>query len=150
MDLLNTINENAQISINIKEVISNEESITKKIRKLKKLCRNSKSPLAKAKADYYIEVLQKKQIEKIKKAVICFFSILYLIFNLCRIWWYYYPESNPLKESSLNIDIVDFIKLMFLFPIIAALYYGIKKLKMRNKTELGKNKQAHCKMKLKQ
>lgn len=141
MDLLNTINENAQISINIKEVISNEESITKKIRKLKKLCRNSKSPLAKAKADYYIEVLQKKQIEKIKKAVICFFSILYLIFNLCRIWWYYYPESNPLKESSLNIDIVDFIKLMFLFPIIAALYYGIKKLKMRNKTELGKNQQ---------
>ena len=74
MDLLNTINENAQISINIKEVISNEESITKKIRKLKKLCRNSKSPLAKAKADYYIEVLQKKQIEKIKKAVICFFQ----------------------------------------------------------------------------
>jgi len=129
MYIIDTINESTELSAKITEIISCSDSINIKCKRLKQLSRNGRSPLANAKAEYYIKVLRRQQCEILQRIVLGSFATAYFIFNLLRIWWYYYPEKNSLPET--HFELIDLIKYIYLLPIIAAIDYGIKKLLIR-------------------
>ena len=125
MAVLTTICENRYASGAISQIMSEQCGKITKIRKLKVLRNTCQSPLARSQAEYYIEVLCHERRETIKNAILVLFSLSYLIFTLCRVFWYYHPEKNPLPET--NYTIVDLIRLVYLLPIICAVLWGVRK-----------------------
>ena len=88
MDILKTINEKKSISNNIADIMSSGDSKKKKSRRLEALRDNCKSNLGKAHIEYYIETLRKERRETLQRIVLALFSLSYLTFTLCRVWWY--------------------------------------------------------------
>ena len=125
MEIFKTINENKSVSSEISEIIFCTDSKIIKSQRLKALRDNCKSPLARSYAEYYIEMLRKERRVTIKRIVLAFFSLSYLIFTLCRVWWYYHPESNPFPET--NYTVSDLIQVIYLLTIIGIVLYGVRK-----------------------
>ena len=111
METLKTINENASVSIEISDIMSSADTKKKKSRRLKALRDSCDSSAAKAHIEYYIESLRQKQRETVRRIVLALFSLTYLAFTLCRVWWYHHPESNPFPET--NYTVVDLIQVMY-------------------------------------
>lgn len=125
MDILKIIDENRSVSSEISEIMNGTESKKIKTQRLRALWDNCEAPLAKTKADYYIEKIRKKQHEKLQRIILAVISLPYLIFTLCRVWWYCRPESNPFPKT--NYTVVDLINVMYLLTIICAVLWGVKK-----------------------
>ena len=125
MDILKTINEKKSISNNIADIMSSGDSKKKKSRRLEALRDNCKSNLGKAHIEYYIETLRKERRETLQRIVLALFSLSYLTFTLCRVWWYYHPDSNPFPET--NYTVSDLIQVIYLLTIIGIVLYGVRK-----------------------
>ncbi len=125
METLKTICENESVSSEISEIISCTDSKRTKARRLKTLRDSCKSPLARSHAEYYIEALRKEQRKSIKRTVLALFSLSYLIFTLCRVWWYYRPEHNPFPET--NNTVVDLRMAIYFVTIVATVLLGVRK-----------------------
>ena len=125
METLKTINENASVSIEISDIMSSADTKKKKARRLKALRDSCDSSAAKGHIEYYIKALRQKQRETVRRIVFALFSLTYLAFTLCRVWWYHHPESNPFPET--NYTVVDLIQVMYLLLIAAAVLRGVRK-----------------------
>ena len=125
MKILQTINENESILNGISEIISSSDSKKKKARRLKELRDNCYSELANAHIEYYIDLLRKERRETLQSIVLTLFSLSYLAFTLCRVWWYYHPDSNPFPET--NYTVSDLIQVIYLLTIIGIVLYGVRK-----------------------
>ena len=125
METLKTINENASVSIEISDIMSSADTKKKKARRLKALRDSCDSSAAKAHIEYHIESLRQGQRETVRRIVLALFSLTYLAFTLCRVWWYHHPESNPFPET--NYTVVDLIQVMYLLLIAAAVLWGVRK-----------------------
>ena len=125
MDILKTINEKKSISNNIADIMSSGDSKKKKSRRLEALRDNCKSNLGKAHIEYYIETLRKERRETLQRIVLALFSLSYLTFTLCRVWWYYHPDSNPFPET--NYTVSDLIQVIYLLTIIGIVLCGVRK-----------------------
>lgn len=125
METLKTINENASVSIEISDIMSSADTKKKKSRRLKALRDSCDSSAAKAHIEYYIESLRQKQRETVRRIVLALFSLTYLAFTLCRVWWYHHPESNPFPET--NYTVADLIQVIYLLLIAATVLWGVMK-----------------------
>ena len=125
METLKTINENASVSIEISDIMSSADTKKKKARRLKALRDSCDSSAAKAHIEYDIESLRQERRETVRRIVLALFSLTYLAFTLCRVWWYHHPESNPYPET--NYTVVDLIQVMYLLLIAAAVLWGVAK-----------------------
>lgn len=125
METLKTINENASVSIEISDIMSSADTKKKKARRLKALRDSCDSSAAKAHIEYYIESLRQKQRETVRRIVLALFSLTYLAFTLCRVWWYHHPESNPFPET--NYAVADLIQVIYLLLIAATVLWGVRK-----------------------
>lgn len=125
MDILKIIDENESVSNEISEILSGSDSKKIKVRRLKTLRDNCEFPLAKAHAEYCIELLRKEQTAKLKRIILSLFLLSYLIFTLCRVWWYYSPESNPFPNT--NYTVSDLIMAMYVLTIVNGILWGIRK-----------------------
>ena len=125
MEILKTINEKKSISNNIADIMSSGDSKKKKSRRLEALRDNCKSNLGKAHIEYYIETLRKERRETLQRIVLALFSLSYLTFTLCRVWWYYHPDSNPFPET--NYTAADLIQVIYLLTIIGIVLWGVRK-----------------------
>ena len=125
MDILKTINEKKSISNNIADIMSSGDSKKKKSRRLEALRDNCKSNLGKAHIEYYIETLRKEQRKTLQRIVLALFSLSYFGFTLCRVWWYYHPDSNPFPET--NYTAADLIQVIYLLTIIGIVLWGVRK-----------------------
>ena len=136
METLKTINENASVSIEISDIMSSADTKKKKARRLKALRDSCDSSAAKAHIEYYIESLRQKQRETVRRIVLALFSLTYLAFTLCRVWWYHHPESNPFPET--NYTVADVLQAVYLITIAGAVLWGVRKavFGLMKKTEL--------------
>ena len=125
METLKTINENASVSIEISDIMSSADTKKKKARRLKALRDSCDSSAAKAHIEYYIESLRQERRETVRRIVLALFSLSYLAFTLCRVWWYYHPESNPFPET--NYTAADLIQVIYLLTIIGIVLWGVRK-----------------------
>ena len=125
MEILENISENASVSIEISDIMSSADTKKKKARRLKALRDSCDSSAAKAHIEYYIESLRQKQRETIRRIVLALFSLTYLAFTLCRVWWYHHPESNPFPET--NYTVVDVLQAVYLITIAGAVLWGVRK-----------------------
>lgn len=125
METLKTINENASVSIEISDIMSSADTKKKKARRLKALRDSCDSSVAKAHIEYYIESLRQKQRETVRRIVLALFSLTYLAFTLCRVWWYHHPESNPFPET--NYTVADVLQTVYLITIAGAVLWGVRK-----------------------
>ena len=125
METLKTINENASVSIEISDIMSSADTKKKKARRLKALRDSCDSSAAKAHIEYYIESLRQKQRETVRRIVLALFSLTYLAFTLCRVWWYHHPESNPFPET--NYTVADVLQAVYLITIAGAVLWGVRK-----------------------
>ena len=125
METLKTINKNASVSIEISDIMSSADTKKKKARRLKALRDSCDSSVAKAHIEYYIESLRQKQRETVRRIVLALFSLTYLAFTLCRVWWYHHPESNPFPET--NYTVVDVLQAVYLITIAGAVLWGVRK-----------------------
>ena len=123
METLKTINENASVSIEISDIMSSADTKKKKARRLKALRDSCDSSAAKAHIEYYIESLRQKQRETVRRIVLALFSLTYLAFTLCRVWWYHHPESNPFPET--NYTVVDVLQAVYLITIAGAVLWDV-------------------------
>lgn len=136
MEILDNINENASVSIEISDIMSSADTKKKKARRLKALRDSCDSSAAKAHIEYYIESLRQKQRETVRRIVLALFSLTYLAFTLCRVWWYHHPESNPFPET--NYTVADVLQAVYLITIAGAVLWGVRKVvfDLFQKTEL--------------
>ena len=125
MEILENISENASVSIEISDIMSSADTKKKKARRLKALRDSCDSSAAKAHIEYYIESLRQKQRETVRRIVLALFSLTYLAFTLCRVWWYHHPESNPFPET--NYTIADVLQAVYLITIAGAVLWGVRK-----------------------
>ena len=125
METLKTINENASVSIEISDIMSSADTKKKKARRLKALRDSCDSSAAKAHIEYYIESLRQKQRETVRRIMLALFSLTYLAFTLCRVWWYHHPESNPFPET--NYTVADVLQAVYLITIAGAVLWGVRK-----------------------
>ena len=125
MEILKIIIENESVSDEISEILSSSDSKKIRSRKLKALRDNCNSELGKAQIEYYIEAMRKERNKKVQRIVLALFSLSYLAFTLCRVWWYYHPESNPFPET--NYTVSDLIQVIYLLTIIGIVLYGVRK-----------------------
>ena len=125
MEILKNINENASVSIEISDIMSSADTKKKKSRRLKALRDSCDSSAAKAHIEYYIESLRQKQRETVRRIVLALFSLTYLAFTLCRVWWYHHPESNPFPET--NYTVADVLQAVYLITIAGAVLWGVRK-----------------------
>ena len=125
METLKTINENASVSIEISDIMSSADTKKKKARRLKALRDSCDSSAAKAHIEYYIKALRQERRETVRRIVLALFSLTYLAFTLCRVWWYYHPDSNPFPET--NYTVSDLIQVIYLLTIIGIVLYGVRK-----------------------
>ncbi len=125
MEILENINENASVSNEISDIMSSADTKKKKARRLKALRDSCDSSAAKAHIEYYIESLRQKQRETVRRIVLALFSLTYLAFTLCRVWWYHHPESNPFPET--NYTVVDVLQAVYLITIAGAVLWGVRK-----------------------
>lgn len=123
METLKTINENASVSIEISDIMSSADTKKKKARRLKALRDSCDSSAAKAHIEYYIESLRQKQRETVRRIVLALFSLTYLAFTLCRVWWYHHPESNPFPET--NYTVADVLQAVYLITIAGAVLWDV-------------------------
>ena len=105
--------------------MSSGDSKKKKSRRLKALRDSCDSSAAKAHIEYYIESLRQKQRETDRRIVLALFSLTYLAFTLCRVWWYHHPESNPFPET--NYTVADVLQAVYLITIAGAVLWGVRK-----------------------
>ena len=125
MEILENISENASVSIEISDIMSSADTKKKKARRLKALRDSCDSSAAKAHIEYYIESLRQKQRETVRRIVLALFSLTYLAFTLCRVWWYHHPESNPFPET--NYTVADVLQAVYLITIAGAVLWGVRK-----------------------
>ena len=125
METLKTINENASVSIEISDIMSSADTKKKKARRLKALRDSCDSSAAKAHIEYYIESLRQERRETVRRIVLALFSLTYLAFTLCRVWWYHHPESNPFPET--NYTVADVLQAVYLITIAGAVLWGVRK-----------------------
>ena len=125
MEILENINENASVSNEISDIMSSADTKKKKARRLKALRDSCDSSAAKAHIEYYIESLRQKQRETVRRIVLALFSLTYLAFTLCRVWWYHHPESNPFPET--NYTVADVLQAVYLITIAGAVLWGVRK-----------------------
>ena len=125
MEILQTINENESISNGIADILSPADSKKKKSHRLEALRDNCNSELGKAQIKYYIEALRKEKYKILQRIVLALFSLPYLIFMLCRVWWYYCPDNNPFPET--NYTVSDLIQVIYLLIIIGIVLCGVRK-----------------------
>ena len=125
METLKTINENASVSIEISDIMSSADTKKKKARRLKALRDSCDSSAAKGHIEYYIKALRQKQRETVRRIVFALFSLTYLAFTLCRVWWYHRPESNPFPET--NYTVADVLQAVYLITIAGAVLWGVRK-----------------------
>ena len=125
MEILKTIDENDSVSNDIHDIMSSADDKKKKSRRLKELRDNCDSELTKAHIKYYIEAMRKERNKKVQRIVLALFSLSYLAFTLCRVWWYYHPDSNPFPEP--NYTVSDLIQVIYLLTIIGIVLYGVRK-----------------------
>ena len=125
MKILQTINENESILNGISEIMSSTDSKKKKARRLKELRDNCYSELANAHIEYYIEAMRKERNKKVQRIVLALFSLTYLAFTLCRVWWYHHPESNHFPET--NYTVADVLQAVYLITIAGAVLWGVRK-----------------------
>ena len=136
METLKTINENASVSIEISDIMSSADTKKKKARRLKTLRDSCDSSAAKAHIEYYIESLRQERRETVRRIVLALFSLTYLAFTLCRVWWYHHPESNPFPET--NYTVADVLQAVYLITIAGAVLWGVREavFGLMKKTEL--------------
>ena len=136
METLKTINENASVSIEISDIMSSADTKKKKARRLKALRDSCDSSAAKAHIEYYIESLRQERRETVRRIVLALFSLTYLAFTLCRVWWYHHPESNPYPET--NYTVADVLQAVYLITIAGAVLWGVREavFGLMKKTEL--------------
>ena len=125
MEILKTIVENKSVSDEISEILSSSDSKKIRSRKLKALRDNCNSELGKAQIEYYIEALRKEKHKILQRIVLALFSLPYLIFTLCRVWWYYHHNTNPFPET--NYTVADLIQVIYLLTIIGIVLWGVRK-----------------------
>ena len=125
MEILKTIVENKSVSDEISEILSSSDSKKIRSRKLKALRDNCNSELGKAQIEYYIEALRKEKHKILQRIVLALFSLPYLIFTLCRVWWYYHPNTNHFPET--NYTVADLIQVIYLLTIIGIVLWGVRK-----------------------
>ena len=125
MDIFKIIDENESLSNELAEILSGSDSKKTKVRRLKTLRDNCEFPLAKAHAEYCIELLRKEQTAKLKHVFLLFFFLSYLIFTLCRVWWYYFPENNSFPKT--NYTVSDLLTAMYALTIFSGILWGIRK-----------------------
>ena len=125
MEFLKTISENKSISNDIADIMSSDDSKKKKSRRLEALRDNYESSIARSQIEYYIEALQKERRETLQRIVLALFSLSYLTFTLCRVWWYYHPDNNPFPET--NYTVADLIQVIYLLLIAVAVLWGVRK-----------------------
>ncbi len=125
MEILENISENASVSIEISDIMSSADTKKKKARRLKTLRDSCGSSAAKAHIEYYIESLRQGQRETVRRIVLALFSLTYLAFTFCRVWWYHHPESNPFPET--NYTVVDVLQAVYLITIAGAVLWGVRK-----------------------
>ena len=125
MGILENIIENASVSNEISDIMSSADTKKKKARRLKALRDSCDSSAAKAHIEYYIESLRQKQRETVRRIVLALFSLTYLAFTLCRVWWYHHPESNPFPET--NYTVADVLQAVYLITIAGAVLWGVRK-----------------------
>ena len=136
METLKTINENASVSIEISDIMSSADTKKKKARRLKALRDSCDCSAAKAHIEYYIESLRQERRETVRRIVLALFSLTYLAFTLCRVWWYHHPESNPFPET--NYTVADVLQAVYLITIAGAVLWGVREavFGLMKKTEL--------------
>ena len=125
MEFFEAIVENKFVSNEISEIMSSSGSKKKKSRRLEALRDNCNSSLAKAHIEYCIDLLRKEQHKMLQRIVLALFSLSYFGFTLCRVWWYYYPDSNPFPKT--NYTVADLIQVIYLLIIATAVFWGIRK-----------------------
>ena len=125
MEILKTIVENKSVSDEISQIMSSSNSKKKKSRRLEALRENTDSKLANVHIGYYIDLLRKERRETLQSIVLTLFSLSYLAFTLCRVWWYYRPESNPFPET--NYTVADLIQVIYLLTMIGIVLWGVSK-----------------------
>lgn len=125
--------ENEKLSAEIRKIISENDSDNIKIHKLKSLKADINTPLAQSHIDYYIKKLYKTMRDRFSCLMCAVVAMSYLLFTLCRVFWYYHPEENPLPET--NNTISDLIVILYLMPVIIIAIFIIKKVIQKiNKT----------------
>lgn len=127
---LSSFEENKTVTDKISDILSGRKAPKNKARSLKELRANAVSPLARQHIEYYIERINKQRRDLVKKAVLAVCSAAYLLFTLCRIYWYYKPNQNPFTDTAFTIS--DLIVLLYIALIIAAVVYIIKENIFRN------------------
>ena len=125
MEILENISENASVSIEISDIMSSADTKKKKARRLKALRDSCDSSAAKAHIEYHIESLRQGQRETVRRIVLALFSLTYLAFTRCRVWWYHHPESNPFPET--NYTVADVLQAVYLITIAGAVLCGVGK-----------------------
>ena len=136
MEILKTIDENDSVSNDIHDIMSSADDKKKKSRSLEALLNNCNSELTKAHIKYYIEAMRKERNKKVQRIVLALFSLTYLAFTLCRVWWYHHPESNPFPET--NYTVADVLQAVYLITIAGTVLWGVRKavFGLMKKTEL--------------
>lgn len=118
--------ENEKVTVEIEKILADNTSELTKIKKLRNLKERVSAPISKHHIDYYLN----KLIASIRNCLcrfICNVVVMaYLVFTVCRVFWFYYPSYNPFT-SSLGITIIDLIVYLYVIPVIMIIYYLIRR-----------------------
>lgn len=123
--------ENERLTEQIEEIMAEKIFDRAKRKRLKNLNPTVYAPISKQHISYYINKLNETRRNFILRFIAYSVVAVYLLFTLCRIFWYFNPECNPFSSWD-SITISDMIVFLYLIPVVIIVYYILKRfLKMK-------------------
>lgn len=112
--------EEKQLTEKISSIMEEKDFALNKMKKLKSLRETVTSPLCQSHIDYYSDRLKSNFLLFVGHIISFVMVMIYLVFNLFRVYWLYHPESNPFTSGGRSITIMDLIT-GFYYVVAAAL-----------------------------